>query len=449
MAQHFIRTKTALPLLHSALVSDNRTFSQLAKQNKSTANTLTPVTNTLLDNNRKLVEIGRSGVESMSLSVSVLISNGQFTKKILQTMDDVTSVATAVEEMAATATEISRNAQQAAESAEKSNAMANMGNEGVSSLMGDMDLLETAVRDMANSMQQFVGFTREINKLTSIVKDIAHQTNLLALNAAIEAARAGEAGRGFAVVADEVKKLADKTAQATNEIGNVTDTMNSLSEQVNNGVTNSLGRLSKSVDTLESVATAMANSNGVVREVSDKVHQIATAAEEQSAVSAEMSRNLTSVTHTLTLEQKEIANITQQLRQVTQAAARQFNLLSEWNQDAVLLQVVKSDHLMWKARIADALLGGPPMAEAELKDHTQCRLGKWYNSSGKERYGTSTTFQSIEAPHARVHALGREIDQLAKQGAVEQALAKLVQMEQFSHTLFDLFDKLALEASGT
>lgn len=58
-----------------------------------------------------------------------------------------------------------------------------------------------------------------INKVMVVISDIADQTNLLALNAAIEAARAGDAGRGFAVVADEVRKLAEKTMEATKEVG--------------------------------------------------------------------------------------------------------------------------------------------------------------------------------------------------------------------------------------
>ena len=445
MTQHFIRTKTVLPLLQSALASNHRQLTKLASAHRGTANSLTPITEVLLENNRKLAEVGRAGVETLDQAVNVLITNGRFSQGITHTMDAVTSIAAAVEEMAATATEISRNAQTAALRSQESSTIAASGNEGVSSLMGDMDLLEAAVRSMASSMQQFVGFTREINKLTASVKDIAHQTNLLALNAAIEAARAGEAGRGFAVVADEVKKLAEKTAQATNEIGSVTSTMNTLSDEVNDGVTTSLEKLVKSIETLETVAMSMGESNGVIRDVNDKIQQIAAAAEEQSAVSAEMSQNLSSVTHTLTSERNEVGVIGQQIRKLTQATTRQFTLLTEWGLDSVLLQVVKSDHLLWKARLADALFGGQPMNEAEIKSHTQCRLGQWYDSAGRERYGELAAFRAIEEPHARVHVLGREIEQLIKQGATEAALAKLTQMEELSVKMFALLDELDQE----
>jgi len=438
-------SRQLLPILEAAASADRQTFSELSARHPRTANSLTPVTERLAANQRRLAELARAGLEGLTQTVAILAKNGEFVREIRSIMDNVTSVATAVEEMAAAATEISRAAQATAERADQSKAASITGNEKISSLMGDMGQLESAVKEMAGSMQQFLGFSQEINKLTAIVRDIAHQTNLLALNAAIEAARAGEAGRGFAVVADEVKKLADKTANATSEIETVTKTMNGLSNSVGESVANSLKRLGESNAALETVASSFAENTTVVRDVNDRVHQIAAAAEEQSQVSGEMADNLATVTAALKSESARVDAISTLAHAQAEHSRRQFDLLAEFGDARLLLEVVKSDHLMWKAKLTDVLHGRLTLAENELKDHTQCRLGKWYAGEGKARYAASPAFQAMEAPHAAVHRLGREIAGHAARGESEVAAQKLAEMESLSLALFRHLDALADE----
>jgi len=113
---------------------------------------------------------------------------------------------------------VSDRARDAAEAAKRTETSAEQGAEAVQNVISGMGTLRANVQAGAKKMKNLGDRSMEITGIVGTISRISEQTNMLALNAAIEAARAGEHGRGFSVVAEEVRKLAERTASATQEI---------------------------------------------------------------------------------------------------------------------------------------------------------------------------------------------------------------------------------------
>jgi len=131
----------------------------------------------------------------------------------------------AVQLMTQSIKEVDSSAAQSADVARRTLAATQQGAQAVRNSISGMDGIREQIQDTAKRIKRLGESSQEIGEIVDLISDITEQTNVLALNAAIQAASAGEAGRGFSVVAEEVQRLAERSAEATKQIGGLVKTI--------------------------------------------------------------------------------------------------------------------------------------------------------------------------------------------------------------------------------
>ena len=200
--------------------------------------------------------------------------------KIAQDVQAANGIVAGSEQNASTTEQIAANAERAssiaAEVRAESVAGRNEVNLGLEQISKARDDAQTA-SEMMRVLQEK---SRRIHGITEVISEIAARTNLLALNAAIEAARAGEHGRGFAVVAGEVRQLAQRTKEATDDIGSMVTAINVEAERAAGGMHALSGKVMEASQNVERVHEILSNIERAAGTSEEEIQHIAHASRE-------------------------------------------------------------------------------------------------------------------------------------------------------------------------
>ena len=224
---------------------------------------------------------------------------------------EIQAAGEAVELITKSIKEVDSSAAQSAAVARRTLVATEQGARAVRNTVSGMDAIREQIQDTSKRIKRLGESSQEIGEIVDLISDITEQTNVLALNAAIQAASAGEAGRGFSVVAEEVQRLAERSGEATKQIGALVKTIQG--------------------DTHDAVAAMEKSTLGVVEgaKLSDMAGQSLREIEQVSNELAGLINSISTSTQVQTDMANEVASVMQDILQITVQTTKGTNLTAD------------------------------------------------------------------------------------------------------------------------
>ena len=235
--------------------------------------------------NNASTSVSAKSQQAQAVSVQLLDAAEKQSKEIQETTQQVLGVAQ-------TLSTVSSNAEESSQVAMRSLAASDKGRIAVQNSISGMNDIREQIQETSKRIKRLGESSQEIGEIVELISDITEQTNVLALNAAIQAASAGEAGRGFSVVAEEVQRLAERSGEATKQIGAIVKTIQADTQDAVAAMEKSTTGVVEGAKLSDAAGQALSEIDSVTKNLANLIQRISADTQAQAASANKVARNM-------------------------------------------------------------------------------------------------------------------------------------------------------------